>query len=224
VKHLADYMMMTLSILLGGGSLLLFGLFVVAGPIPLLPACASERGTLLWDALLSLLFFLQHSGMVRSSFRTRLASFLPNAYHPSLYAIASGIVLIAVTLLWSESQTPMYHLEGMLRFMARALTLCAITGFWWSVRSLERFDGLGLVAIRRRIRGKSTHPPNFILRGSYLWVRHPLYFFSMVLIWSNPDVTSDRLLFNMFWSVWIVLGAYLEEKDLVAQFGDSYRQ
>lgn len=31
------------------------------------------------------------------------------------------------------------------------------------------------------------------------------------------------LLRNMLWTLWITLGSYLEEKDLVAEFGESYR-
>jgi protein-S-isoprenylcysteine O-methyltransferase Ste14 len=33
----------------------------------------------------------------------------------------------------------------------------------------------------------------------------------------------DRLLFNVLWTLWVVLGTYLEEKDLVAEFGEKYR-
>ena len=33
----------------------------------------------------------------------------------------------------------------------------------------------------------------------------------------------DRLLFNFLWTVWIVIGSYLEEIDLIAEFGDAYR-
>jgi len=52
--------MMALAILIGGGSLLLFGVFLIIGPITIVRFCASERQVLLWDGLLSLLFFIQH--------------------------------------------------------------------------------------------------------------------------------------------------------------------
>jgi protein-S-isoprenylcysteine O-methyltransferase Ste14 len=54
-------------------------------------------------------------------------------------------------------------------------------------------------------------------------VRHPLYFFTLVLIWSSPDITLDRLLFNVLFTGWIVMGTRLEERDLVAEFGEHYR-
>jgi hypothetical protein len=43
------------------------------------------------------------------------------------------------------------------------------------------------------------------------------------MIWSCPDLTTDRLLFNGVWTVWIVFGAFMEERDLIAEFGDAYR-
>ncbi|HEX7503629.1 MAG TPA: isoprenylcysteine carboxylmethyltransferase family protein, partial [Syntrophales bacterium] len=72
--------------------------------------------------------------------------------------------------------------------------------------------------------GRQLRAPNFVLRGPYRWVRHPLYFFTLVLIWSVPDVSIDRLLFNVLWTLWIVLGACLEEKDLIVEFGETYRR
>ena len=44
----------------------------------------------------------------------------------------------------------------------------------------------------------------------------------ILMIWSYPDVTSDRLLFNVLWTVWIVIGSCFEEIDLIAEFGDAY--
>jgi protein-S-isoprenylcysteine O-methyltransferase Ste14 len=46
---------------------------------------------------------------------------------------------------------------------------------------------------------------------------------SLIIIWSGPVYTLDRLLHNLLWSIWIVIGARYEERDLVACFGDAYR-
>ncbi len=42
------------------------------------------------------------------------------------------------------------------------------------------------------------------------------------MLWSCPDLPADRLLFNVLWTVWICVGAVLEEADLVADFGEKY--
>ena len=54
-------------------------------------------------------------------------------------------------------------------------------------------------------------------------MRHPLYLFSLIIIWSGPVFTLDRLLHNGLWTLWVVVGATLEERDLVACFGNAYR-
>ena len=46
----------------------------------------------------------------------------------------------------------------------------------------------------------------------------------LLLIWSTPRLSTDQLLFNVLWTAWIVVGAKLEERDLVADFGDTYRR
>ena len=223
MNRFTAYFIMALAALSGGGSLLLFGFFIIIGPVTVIRFEASESQMLLWDGLLSMVFFLQHSGMVRATFRTWLSSVLPDRYHSSIYAIASGVCLTAVVLIWQTSPTVLFRFQGPLRWLPRAVSLLAIAGFGWGFRALAFFDTFGLVPLMASSRGKSLQPPTLVVRGPYRWLRHPLYFFTMVLIWSVPDMSSDRLLFNLLWTIWIVIASFLEERDLVALFGDEYR-
>jgi len=169
-----------------------------------------------------MLFFVQHSAMVRQSFRSWLSLTIPRHYTPAAYAIASSAALATVMLFWQTSPTILVKIQGPLQWLLRAFALTAIAGTLWGVMALKAFDALGQMAIRSQLRGKLPRPSRFDVRGPYLWMRHPLYFFALVLIWTTPQVTLDRLLFNVLWTSWIVLGAYLEERDLVAEFGERY--
>lgn len=218
------HVLIALAVVLGAGSLLLFGVFLVGGPFTVFRLHFSEPGALLWDALLSVLFFAQHSGMVRASFRDRLATRVPAHFHACLYAIASGVALGAVVLLWQTSGTIVYTIDGPVRLLAHAFMAAALAVFIWGTRALRHFDTFGVDAIRTRLRKESLPDARLTVRGPYLWVRHPLYSATLVMFWSTPDVSSDRLVFNMLWTGWIVLGARLEERDLIARFGDEYRR
>jgi hypothetical protein len=43
------------------------------------------------------------------------------------------------------------------------------------------------------------------------------------MIWSNPELTLDRLLFNLIFTIWVIIAILLEERDLVSAYGDAYR-
>jgi protein-S-isoprenylcysteine O-methyltransferase Ste14 len=214
-----DFTMVASSIICGGGSIvLLFG----AGSFGYSNAGWSETNILLWDTFLSLVFFVQHSGMVRRSFRSRLASVVPTRYHGAVYSIASGIALTIVVLFWQKSQIHVVQLQGILLWMARLCALSAIAVFAISVYSLRSFDMFGIGPIRAHLQGSQHVPGPFVVRGAYRWVRHPFYSCILVLFWTNPEVTTDRLLFNVLWTGWMIVGTILEERDLRSEFGDAY--
>jgi len=218
------YVVLFLAVLFGGGSLMAFLVFLLTGSPGLISLnfCASE--VLWWDAGLSVAFFIQHSGMVRRSFRQWLAHFLPGEYEGAVYAITSGIVLLAMIILWQKSVTVFIIPRGPLRWLFYLVYLLSFSGFIWGIRALGAFDPYGLKPILGRFRGRKPRPMVFMVKGPYRWVRHPLYLFMILMIWSCPDLTMDRLLFNGLWTVWIVIGSILEERDLVLEFGDVYRE
>jgi methanethiol S-methyltransferase len=219
-RYLAKFVIV-LAMVWGVGSVLLFAVVPLGSLAMALPW--SEPARLGWDAALSLLFFLQHSGMIRPSFRARLAAHVGKHWHAALYAIASGVALSAVVLLWQPTATSLLHPSEPARWVCRACALGAVGFFAWGIRALKTFDPLGTAPIRAMLRATPYRPLPFVVAGPYRWVRHPLYFSVLVLIWTNPDLTTDRLLFNLLWTGWMVVGTWLEERDLVREFGDTYR-
>ena len=175
---------------------------------------------LLWDGALSLLFFVQHSGMLRRSVQARLR--VPDYCWAALYAVASGTTLIVVCILWQSTGDAVLVFDAPGRIAAYGATALAGLLFVWGVVSLGGCDLLGLRAIRAHLKGARPKQPRFMVRGPYRWVRHPLYFAVLVVIWVRPDPTLDRALFDLLWTAWIVVGTRFEEADLLADFGDDY--
>ncbi len=181
----------------------------------------STGGALALDAVLSLAFFVQHSVMVRRPVKAAMARYLPERYVGAIYAITSGVVLGGVVLLWQRTET-WAAANGAFRWVGIALSLLAAAGFVWGFASLRHHDMLGIRAIRAHRAGLPRPSASLQVRGPYRWVRHPLYLFVLVLFWASPEVSADRLLFNLLWTVWVVLATFLEERDLTAELGDSY--
>jgi protein-S-isoprenylcysteine O-methyltransferase Ste14 len=218
------YLAVALASVLGSLSLVLLIAFLFSGSFHFLDLGLSPAAALVWDAFLSAIYFLQHSGMVRRSFRGRLRAFIPEPFHGLVFTVASALALLLCLALWQRVGEPTDRLDGVPTWLMRALFLLALIGFAWGIRALESFDTFGIRPAVAYLRGSRTRPFPFVVRGPYRWVRHPLYFFALVLFWSCPAITLDRLLFNGLWTVWVILGTFLEERDLVLEFGDSYVQ
>ena len=207
---------------LGLGSVLLFAGMPLGALCSLSPDWPLAT-VLLWDAALSMLFFVQHSGMIRKPFRAWLGRLIDPRYQGAIYGIVSGVALASVVLLWQPSQTSIFVLTGPAFYLTRGLSIAAFCFFIWGARSLRPFDPLGLVPLVAHLPNQPDRAPTFLARGPYRLVRHPLYLAVLVLIWSYPAMTMDRLLFDVLWTGWIFLGARFEEADLSAEFGDAYR-
>jgi protein-S-isoprenylcysteine O-methyltransferase Ste14 len=223
-KPVSTWVIMHGAVLAGRLSLLAFVVFIYAGPLNLVETKLQPFGWLIRDVLLSFLFFMQHSGMIRRRFRNWMAKRIPDDYHGALFTMASSLALALVVVFWESSGPPLFSLHGPLRWMARGVFFAGVAGIGWGFWSLKGFDPYGIAPIKARLSGTAVQPQPFTIRGPYRWVRHPLYFFVLLMLWSFPEPAADRMLFNLIWTGWIVFGAVLEEKDLLDAFGKAYRE
>jgi hypothetical protein len=222
--RLGTHLVLILSATIGISALIAFIIFLFTGPWKLLILYKDTRAVLAFDACLSMAFFVQHSGMIRRSFQAWFGRFAPEYYHGATFSIVSGICLYCITVFWQASELTLVAASDALQAGMRALFVAALGGIVWSNLVLHSFDIFGLRAIRCHLRGTAKPATSFTERGPYRWVRHPQYFCILVMIWSQPDLTADRLLFNVLWSTWIAVGTILEERDLTVTIGQQYQE
>jgi len=215
--------MLLAAAVIGSASLITFTVFLYSGSLDWVDLDIGEVELLLIDALLSLAFFLQHSGMVRKPFRRYLGSLIPLHYQGAVYTITSGLVLSVFVVFWQGSDRIVLEVHGPAGEIIHSLFFLSILGMCWGLWALRSVDMFGFDPVIRNLRDRSSLPTPFTVQGPYRWVRHPLYLFLIVLFWSCPTITSDRLLFNVLWTIWVIVATTLEERDLVADFGDAYR-
>ncbi len=227
--RIADYAVMVLALVLGGGSL---AFFAWAGRPTLVQMHWSPSAALWWNAFLSSLFFAQHSVMVRRSVRARLAAVIPARYDGAFYAITSGLVLTLVVVLYQRVDAPLFVLHGLPRLIVTTTALIAVASLAWAIYALRTFDPFGIRPIRHHLRdgaacssaGTPFRAKAFVVHGPFQWVRHPMYSAIIVLLWASPQMSPSRLELAALWTAYIYVGALLEERDLIAEFGEKYRQ
>jgi protein-S-isoprenylcysteine O-methyltransferase Ste14 len=217
-----EYVLVVLSIGIGVGSLIVFTVFLFIGPFGITDLGLGVTQALTLNAFLCAAFFLQHSGMIRRTTRRWMTQVIPKRYYGVLFSIASGITLLAILLLWQETPPALASADGIYRWSFRAVFFLAVAAQAWATWALRSADLFGTESLLRRS-GPTSPPEPMIVRGPYRWVRHPVYSTTLMMIWSFPDLTSDRLLFNVLFTGWIIVGAFLEERDLVETYGTGYR-
>jgi len=95
--------------------------------------------------------------------------------------------------------------------------------------SLWRVNLMRFFGVRQFIRLLHDEPdprdsPVLVTKGIYRWVRHPLYFFSLLFIWLTPVMTVNILAFNIAVTIYFRIGSIFEECKLVQEFGTAYRE
>ena len=200
-----------------------FAVFLYKGSFTLIDFSMSNTHALVMDALLSLLFFLQHSILIRRGVKKRLAGIIHGEYYAAFYAVTSGLALAVLILFWQRTG-PVYSFGTVVTVVLHSIAVVCVIGFYMGVKALGSFDAFGIEQIKAGIKNRTYRMPQAVIKGPYLLVRHPLYFFSIVLLWSAASYTGDRLLLNILWTVWIVTATFFEECDLVSDFGETYKE
>lgn len=206
---------------LGALSGFMFLAFLFTGSYTLIDFKLGVAVSSLVNVFLSVIFFLQHSVMVRKGVKERLKTLIPESHYKAFYALSSIVVLLAVLIFWQKSPVVMAQAGGMVFWLLRALFVCCLIGFFWAAKSLDSFDALGIYPLTGR---KNGQPRQITARGPYRWSRHPIYFLLIIIIWACPVLTLDRLIFNLLWTIWMMIGTFLEDRDLHREFGSPYRE
>jgi len=168
-----------------------------------------------------LLYFAFHSTLASLSAKNWVAAHWPRftPYYRLTYNLAATLLLIPPLWLIHTSQAALlWSWHGLWRWASDGLALAAIAGFWWSLRYYDTREFLGLRQTQDPGRG-----PRFSLSPLHRHVRHPWYFFGLVIIWTR-DMDPTWLTSCIAITLYFAVGSRLEERKLVAEFGEPYRR
>ncbi|OIQ96987.1 hypothetical protein GALL_210540 [mine drainage metagenome] len=172
-----------------------------------------------------LAYFALHSALASLAVKRKVAAVWPNLmpyYRLTFNILASLLVLPILWLTYRDPGPLLWRWQGAAAWLANGLALAALFGFWLSLRSYDMQEFLGLRQLRLDVR-KVEDQEHFHLSPFHRYVRHPWYFFGLVLVWTR-DMNATTLLSGVFITLYFVIGSRLEEKKLLTYHGDTYRR
>ncbi len=195
-------------------------------PIHVDKAIAGPAGVaVLVDLGLIALFGLQHSIMARPGFKEKWTRIIPAALERSVYCLATALVLLVLFSFWHTIDGSLWSVEN----PALRMAFWAVFFLGWGILFiatwlLNHFELFGLAQAWRHMRGIEAAPPEFRTPLFYKMVRHPIYLGFFLGLWATPDMTYSHALLAAGMTVYIMIGISYEERDLIAEFGDRYRE
>jgi protein-S-isoprenylcysteine O-methyltransferase Ste14 len=170
-------------------------------------------------------YFALHSALASLTVKRRVAAAWPQLvlYYRLAYNILASLLILPILWLTYHDTGPMlWRWQGAAAWLANGLALAAIFGFLLSLKSYDMQEFLGLRQLHLNLR-KVEDQERFHLSPFHRYVRHPWYFFGLVLLWTR-DMNATTLLSGVFITLYFVIGSRLEEMKLLVYHGDTYRR
>jgi protein-S-isoprenylcysteine O-methyltransferase Ste14 len=177
------------------------------------------------NLLLLSLFAIQHSVMARRGFKEWWTRWVPKSVERTTYVLLASLALALLFWQWRPLPAVVWQIAD--PRLAMLVTGVAFVG-WLIVLSstflINHFELFGLHQVSNNLVGRPMPTPRFRTPLLYKLVRHPIYLGFVIAFWAAPVMTVGHLLFAAVATAYIIVGTLLEERDLVAMFGDDYRR
>ena len=186
---------------------------------------APAAGAFWMDMLLLALFGVQHSVMARPGFKKRWTRIIAKPVERSTFVLISSLVLALLFWQWRPIPAVIWQIAD----PAGRMLLWGLFWFGWllmiySSFSIDHFDLFGLRQVLRYCRSIPYTRVNFKESFPYSRVRHPMMLGFIIAFWATPEMTAGHMLFAFWTTAYILLGIFLEERDLSGFLGADYRK
>jgi methanethiol S-methyltransferase len=177
------------------------------------------------NLVLMSIFAVQHSVMARPQFKRWWTKFVPPSVERTTYVLLASLAL--ALLIWQWQPMPVIVWQIADPRLAAAMTGLSFLGWLIVLTStflINHFELFGLYQVTNNLAGRPMPDARFRTPLFYRFVRHPIYFGFIIAFWAAPIMTQGHLLFAAVTTTYIFVGIWLEERDLLAVFGDQYQQ
>jgi protein-S-isoprenylcysteine O-methyltransferase Ste14 len=162
---------------------------------------------------------------VKAWFRARFGDRAYRGYRLG-YNLFATLSFVPVFLAYATlPDQPLWRAPAPWRWLMLAVQGVGLLGLIGAVFHTRVGEFAGLAQLRPGYDLQRKEPMR--LTGLYCVVRHPIYFFGLLLVWFSPDITLNGLTFALLATLYFYFGARHEEEGLRQEFGpiyDLYRQ
>jgi len=181
-------------------------------------------GAVLVDLALLGVFAVQHSVMARHGFKRMWTRIVPEAAERSTYVLFSSLALALLLWQWRPLPALVWSTDGI-----AAVAISAVSWLGWamvlvSTFLISHFHLFGVTQGFAKLLQRHIPEQQFTTPFLYRYLRHPLYAGFILAFWAAPQMSAGHLLFAVATTGYILIGIWLEERDLVAHFGQRYLQ
>lgn len=177
---------------------------------------------LLWSAWCTLHSLMISRGVV-AGLKKRLGDHY--RFYRIFFNLISVVTLVPV-LIYSDSLRgdPFFTWSGAWRPVQFFLALAALALFYAGGRHYDLRQFLGIRQVEEHESKKGlTETGGLDTSGILGVIRHPWYAAAILIIWARP-LNMPVLVTNVVLTSYLFVGSVLEERKLVAEFGDEYRK
>jgi methanethiol S-methyltransferase len=138
-----------------------------------------------------------------------------------VFNLTSIVTLLPVLwLVYGTEGNWLWQWKGIWGWIANGVALVALLFFFASTRAYDMNEFLGLHQFKTQ---DNNVVQTFTLSIFHRFVRHPWYCFALVLIWTR-DLTAPLLVSAIAITLYFFIGSKLEERKLLAIYGEKYRR
>lgn len=177
-------------------------------------------------ALLVIAWCTLHSAMISISITGYIKKFFGPKYcfYRLFFNAIAILTLIPVALFaYSIRTQAIFRWNGYLRLGQVLILGIAVLLLYLGTRHYDVRQVLGIKQIRERTSNRAiTNTGQLDTTGVLGITRHPWYLATMLLIWAR-QMDISAIIVNVILTAYLIVGTCLEEKKLVEEFGENYK-